>query len=192
MWKYYIKKLNLNTETWKCYDLALQQNQEFWKGLSLSIKFKQDFKRTECIFSHWQMSRDMTKPTKWACAQQRFRSPWHPIRIFAVLMKKPWVLSYPLSAHRRLRLGGCPGWSVSSLGAHSICWFCRVMAQIFIVPGWFNVVSRSVPVQFTNSKPTLTFVLLHFSALNNMTVTEGRKKYITESKGHLNTQLKTV
>ena len=32
--------------------------------------------------------------------------PWHPpslIRVFAVCMKKAWVLSYPLSAQRRLR-----------------------------------------------------------------------------------------
>ena len=36
-------------------------------------------------------------------------------------MKKHWVLSYPLSALWRLiRLGGCPGWSESLLGAHVI------------------------------------------------------------------------
>ena len=48
--------------------------------------------------------------------------PGHPlslIRVFAVRMKKAWVLSYPLSAQRRLiRLGGCPGWS-SLRWAHS-------------------------------------------------------------------------
>ena len=37
------------------------------------------------------------------------------IRVFAVRMKKAGVLSYPLSAQRRLiRLGGFPGWSESS------------------------------------------------------------------------------
>ena len=64
------------------------------------------------------------------CAQRRLRSAWasaqsdhqpghqpgHPpslIRVFAVRMKKAWVLSYPLSAQQRLiRLGRCPGWSV--------------------------------------------------------------------------------
>ena len=50
--------------------------------------------------------------------------PGHPpslIRVFAVRIKKAWVLSYPLSAQRRLiRLGGCTGWSESSLGAHAI------------------------------------------------------------------------
>ena len=46
-------------------------------------------------------------------------------------VKKDWVLSYPLSAQRRL-------WSdwadaradLSSLGAHSFCWFCHVVAHI--------------------------------------------------------------
>ena len=31
-----------------------------------------------------------------------------------------------------IRLGRCPGWSESSLGAHSLCWFCHVVAQIVI------------------------------------------------------------
>ena len=31
-----------------------------------------------------------------------------------------------------IRLGGCPGWSESSLGAHSFCWFCHVAAQIIV------------------------------------------------------------
>ena len=40
---------------------------------------------------------------------------------FSVRMKKAWVLSYPLSAHQRLtRLGGCSGWSESSLGAQFV------------------------------------------------------------------------
>ena len=43
------------------------------------------------------------------------------IRVFAVHMKKAWVLSYQLSAQRRL-------WS---LGAHSFCWFCHVVAHLF-------------------------------------------------------------
>ena len=53
------------------------------------------------------------------------------IKVFAVRMKKTWVLSYPMSAQRRLiRLGGCPGWSESSLGAQSFCWFCHEAAQM--------------------------------------------------------------
>ena len=62
--------------------------------------------------------------------------PQHPpslIRVFTVRMKKPWVLSYPLNAQRRL-------WSdwvdaqadQSSLGAHSFCWFCHVVAHKYL------------------------------------------------------------
>ena len=40
------------------------------------------------------------------------------------------------------RLGRCPGWSESSLGAHLFCWFCHVVAH-FIFSGynvsiWYN------------------------------------------------------
>ena len=56
-----------------------------------------------------KMSRLMTKLTKWhvrpAKTQISLDQPRHPpslIRVFAVRMKKAWVLSYPLSAQRRL------------------------------------------------------------------------------------------
>ena len=31
-------------------------------------------------------------------------------------------------------LGGCPGWSESSLGARSLCWFCHAAAYFLCVP----------------------------------------------------------
>ena len=54
------------------------------------------------------------------------------IRVFAVRMKKAWVLIYSLSAQRRL-------WSdwadaqvdLPSLGAQSFCWFCHDAALMF-------------------------------------------------------------
>ena len=53
---------------------------------------------------HVYMSRLMTKPTKWhvhpAKTQIRLGIPSLD-RVFAVRMKKAWVLSYPLSAQRR-------------------------------------------------------------------------------------------
>ena len=36
------------------------------------------------------------------------------------------------TAKTLIRLGGCPGWSESSLGTHSFCWFCHVVAHIRI------------------------------------------------------------
>ena len=34
------------------------------------------------------------------------------------------------TAKTLIRLGRCPGWSESSLDAHSLCWFCHVAANI--------------------------------------------------------------
>ena len=59
-----------------------------------------------------QMSRLMTKPTTWHVRPAKTQ--------ISLGMKKAWFLSYPLSAQRRLS-----GWSESSLGAQSFCWFCH-------------------------------------------------------------------
>ena len=118
-----------------------------WTGtLTLSRDYQP---RQDCV--EWAIPRlyfysynDVHVNDTWATTWQNQQSdcapsedseqPGHPpslIRVFAVRMKKAWVLSYPLSAQWRLiRLGGCPGWSESSLGAHSFCWFCYVAAQI--------------------------------------------------------------
>ena len=65
------------------------------------------------------------KTNKVACSPTKdSEQPGHPpslTGVFTVRMKKPWVLSYPLSAQRRLiRLCGCPSWYESSLGAQII------------------------------------------------------------------------
>ena len=74
-----------------------------------------------------KMSRLMTKTMKWHVRPASAQSD----QSLAVHMKKAWVLSYPLSAQRRLiRLGGCPGRSESLLGARSFCKFCHEAAQI--------------------------------------------------------------
>ena len=72
------------------------------------------------------------KTNKMVCAPSEDSDPPSLIRVFAVRMKKAWILSYPLSAQRRLiRLGGCPGWSESSLGAQSFV--CFVMRRLNII-----------------------------------------------------------
>ena len=38
------------------------------------------------------------------------------------------------TAKTLIRLGGCPGWSESSLGAQPFCWFCHVAAHIHSDP----------------------------------------------------------
>ena len=57
--------------------------------------------------------------------------PPSPIRVFAVRSvgsKGPKLSSW--GQQRLIRLGWCPGWSESSLGAQSLWWFCHVAAQI--------------------------------------------------------------
>ena len=91
-----------------------------------------------CLYScNWSYKNepphDKTKKTAYASSKDSDQLGHLPslIRVFAVRMKKAWVLSYPLSAQRRLiRLGGCPGCSKSSLGAQSFCWFCHEVAQM--------------------------------------------------------------
>ena len=100
-----------------------------------------------CIF--WmhkpQMSCLMTKQTKW---------PLRPVKtqislgigpvwsVFAVRMKKYWVLSYPLSALRRL--GRCPGWSEFSRGNSNLRRVTAVsLMAIFFTLFWYYSVTIS-------------------------------------------------
>ena len=58
-------------------------------------------------------------------------------------MKKPWALNYPLRAQRRLWSDWADAQTdLSLLGAHSVCWFCHVAAQILIThffkSNWLN------------------------------------------------------
>ena len=80
-------------------------------------------KRIRCVFDD-NLSHLMTKPTNDCAPSKDSDQPRHPpnlIRVFAVCMKKAWALSYILSAQRTLtRLGACPDWYESSLGAQAI------------------------------------------------------------------------
>ena len=83
---------------------------------------------------------------KWAATWQNQQSgcapsedsdqPGHPpslIRVFAVRMKKAWVLSYPLSAQRRLWSDWADAQADLILRwahTHFVCWFCHVVAQM--------------------------------------------------------------
>ena len=81
------------------------------------------------------MSHDMTKRTKWVYAQRTLRSAWASAQSDQSLR---CVLSgylrtqafYMQTAKTLIRLGGCPGWSESSLGSQSFRWLCHVAAEI--------------------------------------------------------------
>ena len=93
----------------------------------------------------------MTKPTKWVRNQRRLRSACASaqsdqslrcadaqadLSLRCVLNGKPFFMR---TAKTLIRLGGCPGSFESSLGAHSVCWFCHVAAQLnFLSTHWVD------------------------------------------------------
>ena len=83
------------------------------------------------------------------------------IRVFAVRMKKAWVLSYPMSAERRL-------WSDrakagSSLGAQLFCWFCHegLLCRV-LCRAWFLlkkvIFAIAISLQAVINNPKLSYV----------------------------------
>ena len=96
---------------------------------------KRWFSRVLSIPSLNDMSHNMTKPTMWLWAQWRLRSAWASAQSDQHLRcphKESLGPELPIkcTAKTLIRLGGCPGWAESSLGAHSFCWFCHVAAHI--------------------------------------------------------------
>ena len=96
------------------------------------------------------------KTNKVACApSEDSDQPGHPpslIRVFAVRMKKPWVLSYPLSAQRRLWSDWADDQADLSLrwGHMPLCWFCHEAAQIRKEKHDGN---KSLPISLVYVKP---------------------------------------
>ena len=111
------------------------QHMFLWRNKENLFHCKSKMARVVTLMMPWMLQRSGTKTMKqkWAASSQNQHPP-SLIRVFAVHMKKAWVLSYPLSTQQRLiRLGGCPGWSESLLGAQSFCWFCHGAAQMDFV-----------------------------------------------------------
>ena len=79
------------------------------------------------------------KTNKLTCAPSKDSDqPGHPpslIRVFAVRVKKRWVLSYPLSTQQRLGSDWADAKAdLSICWPHmSFCWFCHAVAHIKFV-----------------------------------------------------------
>ena len=88
------------------------------------------------------------KTNKMACAPSEDSDhPGHPprlIRVFAVRMKKAWVLSYPLSAQRRHWSDWVDAQADLSLRwAHiPFCWFCHAAARLTLACRAFYGITR--------------------------------------------------
>ena len=94
------------------------------------------------------------------CAQRRLRSAWASAQsdqslrcvLSGYLRTKTFFMR---TAKTLIRLGRCPGWSESLLGAHSFCWFWHVVAHICMT--CINRSGKTMPVHTDCSAKTLTF-----------------------------------
>ena len=95
------------------------------------------FTGNDCSVFSYNMSHLMTKPTKWHVSPAKtqislgIRPVWTESSLSA-LKKKAWVLSYPLSAQRRLwsdRVDAQANLSLRWVDM-PLCWFCHEVAHI--------------------------------------------------------------
>ena len=70
--------------------------------------------------NNWNKAEKMRHNTRWAATWQNQQSDSAPSE----------DSDQPGHPPSQIRLGGCPGWSESSMGAQSLCWFYHVAAQI--------------------------------------------------------------
>ena len=96
--------------------------------------------------------------------------PGHPpslIRVFAVCWKGSKGPKLSSCGQRRLVwLGGCPGWSESSLSAHSLCWFCHVAAHIAINIKWLEMSDKYWGTKIT----TFDINIWYWHTISNFTL----------------------
>ena len=86
--------------------------------------------RPNLVTLQYMLSRLVTKPTMWLCAQRRLRSAWASTQSDQSLRcPREETLGPQLPSEHKakilIRLGGCPGWSESSLGAQPHCFVTR-------------------------------------------------------------------
>ena len=95
---------------------------------------RQNLSSDECIWATYDIWQNQQT---WVCAQRRLRSAWASAQSQSprCLQEEPSDPELPIerTAKTLIRLGVCPGWSESLLGANSFCLFCDVVAHIIIV-----------------------------------------------------------
>ena len=96
-----------------------------------------------CMSPKIEMSRCMTKPTKWLCPQRRLRSAWASTQSDQYSLCAQWVAKDPSFLHAdRLSSWDSEDWSdwTDALADPSLrwahmpfCWFCHEVALIICV-----------------------------------------------------------
>ena len=110
------------------------------------------------------------KTNKMACApSEDSDQPGYPpslIRVFAVRTKKAWILSYPLSAQRRLWSDWTDAQADPSLRwAHMpFCWICHALAQFYLITCTSN--EDSYPACIFNALWSVTSLCISAFCIN--------------------------
>ena len=86
----------LSVAALKSLPVYFMQIYNFWDQWAHSVVFR-IYSIGKRAWAVLHLNHLMTKPTKWHARPAKTQ-----IRVSAVRMKKPWILSYPLSAQRRL------------------------------------------------------------------------------------------
>ena len=162
------------TYTWQCFRICRKATDEAILWFSLvdmpSGAFSLCLSATTCTFycgmrfpdvRCWtklasvklcfEMSRDMTKPTKWVCAQRRLRSAWASAQSGQSL-RCPHEESLSLATHWAYSEDSDQTWWL--LGAHSFCWFCHVAAQMTSLKLYHSKRTFWINLSRDMSKPT--------------------------------------
>ena len=140
------------TEFWKNFTECVVPyiENDWWNWVRHWLKMK------PTPYTDWQnMSSLMTKPTKWLRPTKTqislgIRSAWSGCQGWSEIslgirliwsessLCAQWVGQDLRFLHADSKdsdqTGGCPGRSESSLGAHSLCWFCHAAAHIASFP----------------------------------------------------------
>ena len=72
----------------------------------------------KCAFERTQMSRLMTKPTKWLCTQQRLRSAWASVQSDQSSLCTQWIDKDPSLLHVDSEDSDQPGHAQADLSLH--------------------------------------------------------------------------
>ena len=111
-----------------------------WLPLKFSYFCHFWFHREELnfVFLIISMIHDMTKPTKWVCAQRRLRSAWASAQSDQSSLCAQWVAKDPWFLHADSKdsdqTGRMPRLIWVFAGRTLICWFCHVAAHMAFWP----------------------------------------------------------
>ena len=122
---------NLRQSFWSRY-IATITHQKIWY---LGHVYTSNPAKEWCWFMHCVNEPRHDKTNKVSVRQAKTKISLGIRPVWLVFSLSAWRNVGPLPTLERtaktlIRLGGCPGWSESSLGAHSLCWFCHVATQV--------------------------------------------------------------